>query len=111
MSERDMYRPMFPAPSEQVLPCPLCGSDASVWEFSEKPSDPVQRVVMCSNGEALGPQDGMVNEGCLFYMPPDQFYRPTGRDAVGYWNEFTRAIEAQRRKRSWERHSALRSQP
>lgn len=104
-----MYRLMTPQPALES--CPVCGSAAAVWEFSEKRSDPVQRVVMCANGERFGPQDGIQNDGCLLYMPPEQFYHGRGADAVRYWNEYAKAINAQRRARNWGRHSALRQEP
>lgn len=105
----DMYRRMTPPPRETVLPCPVCESEAAVWEFSESPTDRVQRVVMCENGERFGPQDGLSNDGCLLYMPPDQFYHGRGVDAVRYWNEYAKALISQRRKRSWKRHSSMRT--
>jgi hypothetical protein len=107
----EMYRRMVPQPAGTLEPCPVCGSKAVVLEFSEEPTDPVQRVVMCENGERFGPQDGIRNDGCLLYMPPEQFYHGRGADAARYWNEYAKALTAQRRKRSWERHSALREEP
>lgn len=106
--ERNMYWPM-PSPPSPIDRCPVCGADAAVWEFAENKGDPVQRVVMCANGEKFGPQDGMLNEGCLLYMPPEQFYHGTGRDAVRYWNEYARALCTQRRKRNWANHQILRN--
>lgn len=105
----DDYRQMVPAPPEPVEPCPVCGSPASVWEYSEKPTDEVQRVVMCEKGDDLGPRDGLVWNGCLLYMPPQDFYKATGRDAVRYWNEFAKATNAHRRAENWLRHKALRA--
>ncbi len=105
----DDYRKMAPAPTEPVEPCPVCGSPASVWEYSEKPTDEVQRVVMCEKGDDLGPRDGLVWNGCLLYMPPQDFYKATGRDAVRYWNEFAKATNAHRRAENWLRHKAVRA--
>ena len=104
---RDMYWHM-PNPPKPLEPCPVCGSDAVVWEFAEKAGDPVQRVVMCNNGERFGPQDGIMNDGCLLYMPPQEFYHGTGRDAARYWNEYAKALCAQRRGRNWTRAQVLR---
>ena len=89
----EQYRHMQPQPTEKPVACPLCGGDAIVWEFSESMDSTVTRVVMCEHGDAIGPQDGLVNCGCLLYMPPDQFYRATGRDAVNYWNRFALALD------------------
>lgn len=107
---RDIYRRMEPQPVGAIELCPICGSAASVWEFSEQPSDPVQRVVMCENGERFGPQDGLTNDGCLLYMPPDQFYHGRGADALRYWNEYAKALSIQRRRRSWDTHRVLRAE-
>ena len=104
----DMYRRMQPPPKTAIEPCPVCGSEAVVWEFSEYPKDPVQRVVMCENGEKIGPQSGLTHEGCLLYLPPNEFYHGRGADAVRYWNEYAKALTAYRRKRGWETHQAMR---
>lgn len=76
--------------------CPVCSAKAGLWAFVEKPEDPVQYAVMCDNGARFGPQDGMKNEGCLLYMPPDGFYRPTAREALAYWAEYAKALVKQR---------------
>jgi hypothetical protein len=80
----DQYRPMVPQPAEPAHRCPLCGSPAQVWEFSEKPDDIVTRVVMCDRGDDV------------LYMPPNDFYQGTGRDAVRYWNAYAEACEQAR---------------
>jgi hypothetical protein len=77
-------------------PCPVCGSEAQLWQYSESDTAPRKLLGMCSHGEPIGPQDGLTNEGCLLYMPPNQFYRETIRDAVRYWNEFAKALTAMR---------------
>jgi hypothetical protein len=80
-------------PNGRVLePCPVCGSEAQLWQYSESETSPRQLLVMCSHGEAIGPQDGLANAGCPFYMPPNGHYRETIRDAVRYWNELAKAI-------------------
>lgn len=98
---RESYRPAtYDKASLGVpAPCPVCGAKAHLFEFSEEANDPVQRVVMCENGKPLGPQQGVINEGCLLYMPPSGFYRATARDALRYWNEFADAITKQRERR------------
>ena len=40
-----------------------------------------------------------MNEGCLLYMPPDEFHRHRAADAVKFWNEYARALVAQRTER------------
>lgn len=70
--------------------CPLCGSKPDLYQYVEKGD--ALKVVMCSHGEAFGPQSGLVDEGCPFYMPPNAFYRPTIREAVKHWNEFAVAL-------------------
>lgn len=77
-------------------PCPVCGSKAALWQYSESDTAPRKLLVCCTHGEPIGPQEGLTNEGCLLYMPPDQFYRETIRDAVRYWNEFAKALTAMR---------------
>lgn len=73
-------------------PCPVCGSGAEVWRYSEGADAPSSLTAMCSNGTKFGPQDGLVNEGCLLYLPPDCFYRGTIREAAKYWNEYAIAL-------------------
>ena len=77
-------------------PCPVCGSAGQLWQYSTSPTAPRQLVVMCSHGEPIGPQDGIRNEGCLLYMPPEAFYQARIADAVRYWNEFAKALTAMR---------------
>jgi hypothetical protein len=84
-------------PNGRVLePCPICASEAQLWQYSESETAPRKLLVMCSHGDRIGPQDGLVDEGCPFYMPKDGHYRETIRDAVRYWNELAKAIAALR---------------
>lgn len=76
--------------------CPVCGAEAELWQYSTSPTSPRQLVVMCSHGEPIGPQDGITNEGCLLYMPPQGFYQARIADAVRYWNDFAKALVAMR---------------
>lgn len=73
-------------------PCPVCSGKAEAWEFSEKHTDPVKRLIACENGDPIGPQDHLVGSGCLLFMPPDAFYHDTMRSASRYWNEFAKAM-------------------
>jgi hypothetical protein len=71
-----------------------------MWRYSEKPTDIIQHVAMCSHNEKIGSRDGLVNEGCLLSMPPDDFYKPTIREASSYWNDFAAGVLALRKERS-----------
>lgn len=88
----------FPA-GAQVELCPVCGDAGELYRCSDGPDLPTETAVMCTNGERFGPQDGLVSEGCLLYLPQDSFYRPTARDAIRYWNDYAIALSAQRRQR------------
>ena len=92
-----------------VEPCPVCGADAELWQYStDFKNGPIDKVLMCSNGEKFGPQEGLTNEGCLLYMPPQDFYHGRIVEAVNYWNEYAKAMNAQRRQRNWKRAQVLR---
>ena len=89
--------------------CPVCGSVPQAWQYVESRHAPVEKVVMCSYTQPIGTmQNGLVNEGCLLYMPPEQFYQPTLKAAVEYWNEFAKALSALRRANNWNSASVLR---
>ena len=88
---------MEPQPADARDACPCCGDKASVWEYIESPNHPVTRVVMCDNDNGIGRRDSLMHSGCLLQMPPNDFYQPTGREAVRYWNEYARALTAVRR--------------
>jgi hypothetical protein len=88
--------------------CPVCGSEAALWQYSESETTPRKLLVCCTHGDAIGPQDGLTNEGCLLYMPPENFYRETIRDAVRYWNEFAKALSTLRRQNNWKTAQVLR---
>jgi hypothetical protein len=53
--------------------------------------------------------DGVVNEGCLLYLPPRGFYQATIREDIKYWNEYAKALIVQRRARNWQTAKVLRS--
>jgi hypothetical protein len=91
--------------------CPVCGSAGQLWQYSESETAPRKLLVCCTHGEPFGPQDGLTNEGCLLYMPPDNFYRETIRDAARYWNEFAKALSTLRRQNNWQHAQVLRSSP
>ena len=89
----------FPA-GVHVECCPVCGSLAELWMHStDFANGPIAKAVMCSMGNEIKPRDGIVNSGCLLYMPPDDFYRPTVKEAIAYWNEFAASILAVRKEK------------
>ena len=88
--------------------CPCCGSEASLFRYSEIENGPTQVVVMCSNGDPIGQQEGIVYAGCPLYMPNNDFYCATVREAVRYWNNYAKALNAIRRRNRWAKHSAIR---
>ena len=92
--------------------CPVCGSPAELWQYSPALLAPSTKVGMCTNGDQFGPQlgiAGIVDSGCLLYMPPDDFYRPTIREAAKYWNEYAKALERLQRKNRWATASVCRN--
>lgn len=48
-----------------------------------------------------------LTDGAL-YMPNNDFYCATVREAVRYWNNYAKALNAIRRRNSWVKHSAIR---
>ena len=90
-------------PGTHLEPCPVCGAEAELWLRSEDfKNGPIEKAVCCSNGRQFGPQTGVVNDGCLLFMPPDSFYRGRIADAVKFWNEYALALTAQRKEREGE---------
>jgi len=81
-------------------PCPVCGSDAELWQWSESLDSTTKKFVRCANYEAFGPQEREVNEGCLLFMPPHEFYRATVHEATRYWNEYALALPSLRQRNS-----------
>lgn len=104
---RNDYNPL-PAPEGLEL-CPCCGGTPKLWQYSESPDAPTTKVVMCQTNEPIGPQDGLANEGCPLYMPPDAHYRPTIREAVRFWNDFAKALTALQRTNRWKHHKTIRA--
>ena len=93
---KDDYAPYEPLPDGLRSPmrCAVCGGPASVWRYTKEPGDPFTVAVMCDQGERIGPQSGITNEGCPLYMPPDDFYRATCREAIAFWDEFSVSLVA-----------------
>lgn len=103
----DNYTRLTTPAGTHVEPCPACAADPEVWQYIAKPGEVAQKVVMCSHDEAIGPHDPVAG-GCLLYMPPNDFYAPTIREAVKHWNEFAKALGSLRRKNGWKRARVLR---
>lgn len=91
MTARELYRKVENNP--HILErCPCCGAKPELWSYSESEDAPATKVVMCSRGDPIGPQDSITGDGCLLYMPPESFYQATMREAVKYWNHFSVAL-------------------
>lgn len=103
----DNYKLWEPQPDPATIkPCPICGTSGEVWQYADKPDSQLLRVVMCKNGESFGPQikDGhVILGGCLLYMPPNDFYRATTKEAVKYWNDYAEALLKMRKSNQGER--------
>lgn len=82
--------------TEHLEPCPVCCGNPLLWRYSENSSSQVL--------VAIGPCTGIVNEGCLLYMPPDIFYRPTIREAIAFWNAYAIALVKLRTEQQLQRH-------
>lgn len=106
---RDDYKPL-PTPPDIEL-CPCCGGEPELWRYSAADDEPATKVVMCKTNEPIGPQDGLMNEGCPLYMPPDCHYRATEREAIKFWNEFAKALTALQRKNRWAAAQVMRAAP
>lgn len=99
----DCYKRLA-APDLVVLrACPCCGGPAELWQYSDSPTSPCTKVVMCGTSEAIGPQitddDILGTPGCPLYMPQQGAYKATIREAVRYWNEFAVALVVLRMRR------------
>jgi hypothetical protein len=104
----DNYKKIETPAGAALHHCPVCGFAAEIWRYSETADSPTTTAVCCGNSEKFGPQDGFFGEGCLLYMPPNDFYRNTIKDAIAYWNEYADALESFRRKQHWELAKVLR---
>ena len=111
MTPHDNYKCLEVPAGVTLRPCPVCASDAALWQYSESEKSITTKAVMCSNGTAFGPQDGLTNEGCLLYMPPNGFYKATIREGVKYWNDYAAALEKMQRFNRWSRAQVLRTTP
>lgn len=105
----DDYKRLEFVAGTHVEPCPVCACAGELWQFSKADDGPLSKAVMCANGDSFGPQDGIANEGCLLFMPPDDFYRATIREAVKYWNEYAVALGKIQRRNRWKSAQVLRA--
>lgn len=79
------------AHNQALQPCPLCGSPSELWQFSRDDLT-ASKVVMCSNGDPVAE----IESGCPMFMPPEDFYCATQREAASRWNTFCAATEEMR---------------
>lgn len=82
--------------------CPICGSAAELWEFQEFKNGPALKFVGCSHSANLGHQQGDIHEGCLLNRPSDDFYQPTVKAAIEYWEHYCRDLIALRRTNTFK---------
>lgn len=86
MKITEQFTPI-PVPSNVALAaCPVCGGPAELYEDTLK-SGSVRKVVCCSTGEASAQLAG----GCVLFLPPEEFYYPTIREAARHWNSYAEA--------------------
>ena len=107
----ELYKQLDTPAGTTLLPCPCCGAESQIWQYAKSADSPATKTVLCSNGDAIGPQEslaGLQDSGCLLYMPPDDFYRATIREAVKYWNEYAKALQAMQRANRWKTAQVLR---
>lgn len=98
MSHTDVKELQIPSESH-LESCPVCGSDAELWQYSESMESPTSKFARCTNYVGFGPQYREAYEGCLLFMPPREFYKATVHEAVKYWNEYALALTALRKDR------------
>ena len=95
---KDEYTRLDTPSGTHLEPCPCCGSAPEVWQYIDAAGD-ATKVVMCTLGDPIGPQNGLLSSGCPLYFPSMEAYRATVREAVKYWNEFAKALAASREDR------------
>ena len=105
---KDEYTRLDTPSGTHLEPCPCCGSNPRVWQYVDDVIG-ATKVVMCSFGDSIGPQNDELSNGCPLYFPSVEAYRATIREAVKYWNEFAKALTAIQRTNRWEAHKVMRS--
>ena len=108
MSGHEEFKLISTPEGTTLAPCPVCGTSSELWRRSESPSAPSHVAVCCANGESIGPQNALMSEGCLLFMPPEDFYRSTIREAVQYWTEFASALQILQRANRWKNADVMR---
>jgi len=73
------YKPIKLPQGEFLLPCPFCGSDAEINEFTEHGQ--TSKIVSCTNSGNFGETDE-----CVMYFPSPVAYKATKREAIAIWN-------------------------
>lgn len=106
----DDYKKLDTPAGSVLAECPVCGANAELWQYSISKDAPTTKAVMCTNGDTFGPQDGILNSGCLLYMPPEDFYQGRIVAAIDYWNAYAKALTEQQRNRRWKRSKVLRTE-
>jgi hypothetical protein len=94
--------------------CPCCGSAPELWQYQKGEDASASKAVMCSLGEPIGPQGFLSNEGCPLYLPCDDFYHSTIREAAKYWNEYACALTTVRdlnTRKGGQEQAVLQEQP
>ena len=86
MTTHDDYKKLSVPDDTQLSPCPVCGSKAELWQYSETFDTPTSKAVMCSNNSIDDSIDGLE---CLLYMPKHNFYCATAKLAIKFWNDFS----------------------
>jgi hypothetical protein len=87
MKDDEDYREL--STEEHLDKCAVCGADArllGVWPRLDS------YVVVCTTGEAIGPQDPEFLPGCPMYLPRREFHQPTLKQATEFWNSFTQGL-------------------
>jgi len=108
MKAHDDYK-MMDCPATPLEHCPCCGAGMQLWQYSTSETAETSKVVMCSNGDSFGPQTGSANGGCPLYMPPQDHYKATAREAIKYWNAYAKALLSLQRTNRWSRAKVLRA--
>ena len=78
-----------------IRKCSCCAGIARLWRYSKDGSE-LQYFVGCDRSEEIGPQTSLVFSGCPLNEPNSEFYRPTQREAVKFWNDYNDALDALR---------------
>ena len=76
-----------------VHSCPVCGAGVELYSYKESPDRNLTWSVACTRSENFGPQSDLMKEtGCVLYLPPQDFYCATEREAIRYWNDWHKAV-------------------